>query len=188
MAGSLNRATIIGHLGADPEIRRSRDGKAIANLRVATSETWRDKNSGEKRENTTWHTVVIFNEGLAGVAEKYLRKGSKVFIEGQLQTRMWEKDGHKNYTTEIVLQGFNSQLILLDGREGNGGGRNDRDDDRRGGDDYGSRSRGDDRRGNDRGGDRRDNRGGQQQQSRGGGGSFHDDMSDDIPFAPEWRV
>jgi single-strand DNA-binding protein len=177
MAGSMNRATIIGHLGADPEMRRTQDGRPIANFRVATSESWRDKNSGEKRENTQWHSIVVFNEGLAGIVEKYVHKGSKVLVEGQLQTRMWEKDGHKNYTTEIVLQGFQSQLILLDGREGGGGDK--RSD--RGGDDggYSNQSRGDDRRG----GDRQQSRG-----NSGGGGGFSRDMDDDIPFAAEWRV
>ena len=172
MAGSLNKAQIIGHLGNDPEIRRSQDGKAIANFTVATSESWRDKNSGEKKEKTEWHRVTIFNEGLAKVAEQYLKKGSKVFIEGALQTRMWEKDGHKNYTTEIVLQGFQSQLIMLDGRPDNGGGGR-RDDDRGGGRDDG-RGRSDDHRGGDRGGDR--------QQSRNSAPSFSRDMDDDIPF------
>lgn len=174
MAGSVNRATILGHLGADPEIRRSRDGKPIANFRVATSESWRDRNTGERKEKSEWHSVVIFNEGLAGVAEKYLRKGSKVLIEGQLQTRQWEKDGQKHYTTEIVLQGFNSQLIMLDGRDDNGGRRDDRGDDRRG-------ARDDGYDGRSRGGDRQQNRGAP-------GGSFQRDMDDDIPFAPEWRV
>jgi len=119
MSGSLNRATLIGNLGADPEIRSTQDGRKIVNLRIATSETWRDKNTGERKEKTEWHRVVIFNENLAKVAEQYLRKGSKVYLEGQLQTRSWDKDGVKQYATEIVLQGFNGVMTMLDGpREG----------------------------------------------------------------------
>ena len=120
MAGSINKVTIIGNLGADPEIRRTQDGRPIASLNVATSETWRDKNSGERKEKVEWHRVVIFNEGLAKIAEQYLKKGSKVYLEGQLATRKWQdKDGQDRYTTEIVLQGFSSNLTLLD-RAGNG--------------------------------------------------------------------
>jgi len=119
MAGSINRVTLLGHLGRDPEIRRTQDGRPIANLRVATTETWRDKNSGERREKTEWHSVVLFNEGLCRVAEQYLRKGSKIYVEGQLQTRKWQdQSGTDRYSTEIVLQGFNSSLIMLDGRGG----------------------------------------------------------------------
>ncbi len=113
---------LIGYLGADPEIRRTLDGRPIANLRVATSESWRDKNTGERREKTEWHRVVIFNEGLCKIAEQYLRKGSKVYLEGALQTRKWQdKDGNEKYTTEVVLQGFNSQLTMLDSRGGGAG-------------------------------------------------------------------
>lgn len=115
MSGSVNKVILIGNLGADPEVRQTQDGRPIVNLRVATSESWRDRNSGERRERTEWHRVVIFNEGLAKIAEQYLRKGSKVYIEGQLQTRKWERDGQDQYTTEIVLQGFNSSLTMLDG-------------------------------------------------------------------------
>ncbi|MCC0052800.1 MAG: single-stranded DNA-binding protein [Rhodobiaceae bacterium] len=123
MAGSVNKVILIGNLGADPEIRRTQDGRPIANLRVATSESWRDRNSGERRERTEWHRVVIFNEGLCKIAEQYLRKGSKVYLEGQLQTREWEdQSGQKRYTTEVVLQGFNSALTMLDGRGDQGGG------------------------------------------------------------------
>lgn len=123
MAGSVNKVILVGNLGADPEIRRTQDGKPIANLRIATSETWRDRNSGERREKTEWHRVVIFNEGLCKVAENYLRKGSKVYLEGQLQTRKWQdQSGQDKYSTEIVLQGFNSSLTMLDGR-GEGGGQ-----------------------------------------------------------------
>src|SRR3990172_5116529 len=117
MAGSVNKVILIGNLGKDPEIRRTQDGRPIANLRVATTETWRDKASGERREKTEWHSVVIFNEGLCRVAEQYLKKGAKVYIEGQLQTRKWQgQDGQDRYSTEVVLQGFNSQLTMLDSR------------------------------------------------------------------------
>lgn len=112
---SLNRVDLIGHLGADPEIRRTQDGRPIANLRVATSERWTDKASGQKREQTEWHTVVVFSEGLAGIAEKYLRKGSKVFVSGKLATRKWQdKEGRDRTSTEIVLQGYRAQLDMLD--------------------------------------------------------------------------
>ncbi|WP_404861905.1 single-stranded DNA-binding protein [Georhizobium sp. MAB10] len=122
MAGSVNKVILVGNLGADPEIRRTQDGRPIANLSVATSETWRDRNSGERKEKTEWHRVVIFNEGLCKVAESYLKKGAKVYIEGQLQTRKWQdQSGQDKYSTEIVLQGFNSTLTMLDGR-GEGGG------------------------------------------------------------------
>src|SRR6266545_2039751 len=115
MAGSVNKVILIGNLGADPEIRRTQDGRPIANLRVATSETWRDKATGERREKTEWHRVVIFNEGLCKIVEQYVKKGSKVYLEGSLQTRKWQdKDGQDRYSTEVVLQGFNSQLTMLD--------------------------------------------------------------------------
>jgi single-strand DNA-binding protein len=126
MAGSVNKVILIGNLGADPEIRRTQDGRPIANLRVATSETWKDKNTGERREKTEWHRVVIFNEGLCRIAEQYLKKGSKVYIEGALQTRKWQdQSGQDKYSTEVVLQGFNSQLTMLDGRGGGGGASGD---------------------------------------------------------------
>ena len=122
MAGSVNKVILVGNLGKDPEIRRTQDGRPIANLSVATSETWRDKGTGERKEKTEWHRVVIFNEGLAKVAEQYLKKGAKVYIEGQLQTRKWtDQSGAEKYTTEVVLQGFNSNLTMLDGRGGGGG-------------------------------------------------------------------
>jgi single-strand DNA-binding protein len=115
MAGSVNKVILVGNLGKDPEIRRTQDGRPIANLSVATSETWRDKATGERKEKTEWHRVVIFNEGLCRVAEQYLKKGAKVYLEGQLQTRKWQdKDGQDKYSTEVVLQGFNSQLTMLD--------------------------------------------------------------------------
>lgn len=118
MSGSVNKAIILGNLGRDPEIRHTQDGKPIANLNIATSETWRDK-SGERKEKTEWHRVVIFNEGLAKVAEQYLRKGSTVYIEGQIQTRKWtDKDGAEKYSTEIVLQGFNATLTMIGGKDG----------------------------------------------------------------------
>lgn len=120
MAGSVNKAIILGNLGADPEIRRTQDGRAIANLRVATSESWRDK-SGERKERTEWHRVVIFNEALAKIAEQYLHKGSKVYLEGQIQTRKWQdKDGNDKYSTEVVLQGFNATLTMLDTKQEGG--------------------------------------------------------------------
>jgi single-strand DNA-binding protein len=127
MAGSVNKVILIGNLGADPEIRRTQDGRPIANLRIATSESWRDKATGERKEKTEWHRVVIFNEGLCRIAEQYLKKGSKVYLEGALQTRKWQdKDGQDKYSTEVVLQGFNSQLTMLDGRgAGAGGGAGD---------------------------------------------------------------
>ena len=123
MAGSVNKVILIGNLGADPEIRRTGDGRPVANLRVATSESWKDKATGERREKTEWHRVVIFSEGLCRIAEQYLKKGAKVYLEGQLQTRKWQdKEGQDRYSTEVVLQGFNSQLTMLDSRGGGGGG------------------------------------------------------------------
>jgi single-strand DNA-binding protein len=122
MAGSVNKVILIGNLGADPEIRRTQDGRPIANLRLATSESWKDKTTGERREKTEWHRVVIFNENLCRIAEQYLKKGSKVFIEGALQTRKWQdQSGQDRYSTEVVLQGFRGELTLLD-RAGAGGG------------------------------------------------------------------
>lgn len=135
MAGSVNKVILVGNLGKDPEIRRTQDGRPIANLSIATSETWRDKGTGERKEKTEWHRVVIFNEGLCKVAEQYLKKGAKVYIEGQLQTRKWtDQSGVEKYSTEVVLQGFNSNLTMLDGRSGGGGGSFSDD----GGSDFGS--------------------------------------------------
>ena len=123
MAGSINKVILVGNLGRDPEVRLTQDNKKIVNLSIATSESWKDRNTGERKEKTEWHRVVIFSEGLANIAEKYLRKGSTVYIEGQLQTRKWQdKDGHDRYTTEIALQGFNSNLTMLGGRDGGGSG------------------------------------------------------------------
>ena len=159
MAGSVNKVILIGNLGADPEIRHTQDGRPICNLRVATSDSWRDKNTGERRERTEWHRVVIFNEGLCKIAEQYLKKGSKVYLEGQLQTRKWQdQSGQDRYSTEVVLQGFNSSLPMLAGRSGGGSG----------GGDFGGSSGGYDN-GNFGGG-------------QGGGGSFNQDMDDEIPF------
>jgi len=123
MAGSVNKVILIGNLGADPEIRRTQDGRPIANLRLATSESWKDKTTGERREKTEWHRVVIFNENLCRIAEQYLKKGSKVFIEGALQTRKWQdQSGQDRYSTEVVLQGFRGELTLLDRASGAGAG------------------------------------------------------------------
>jgi single-strand DNA-binding protein len=130
MAGSINKVILVGNLGKDPEIRRTQDGRPVANLSVATSETWRDKVSGEKRERTEWHKVVIFSEGLCRVVEQYLKKGSKVYLEGQLQTRKWQgQDGQDRYTTEVVLQNFSSHLVLLDRPAGAGASGGMQEDD-----------------------------------------------------------
>jgi single-strand DNA-binding protein len=138
MAGSVNKVILIGNLGADPEIRRTQDGRPIANLRVATYESWRDKATGERKEKTEWHRVVIFNEGLCKIAEQYLKKGAKVYLEGALQTRKWQdQSGQERYSTEVVLQGFNSQLTMLD-RAGGGGGGGDFGSDESSGGDFGS--------------------------------------------------
>jgi single-strand DNA-binding protein len=128
MAGSVNKVILVGNLGKDPEVRRMTSGEPVVNLSIATSESWRDKASGERKEKTEWHRVVIFNKNLADVAEKYLRKGAKVYVEGQLQTRKWtDKDGAEKYSTEVVLQNFRGELTMLDGRNdggaGGGGGR-----------------------------------------------------------------
>lgn len=193
MAGSVNKVILVGNLGADPEIRRTQDGRPIVNLRIATSESWRDRTSGERRERTEWHRVVIFSEGLAKVAEQYLKKGAKVYVEGQLQTRKWQdQSGAERYTTEIVLQKFRGELQMLGSKDDNGGGGNSRRDDR---DDYGSRSGGrSENRGRDNGGSRNDDRGGfgggRDGFGGGGGGGFgrgSRELDDEIPFAPEWR-
>ncbi|MUO77588.1 single-stranded DNA-binding protein [Agrobacterium vitis] len=176
MAGSVNKVILIGNLGADPEIRRTQDGKPIANLRIATSESWRDRNSGERKEKTEWHSVVIFNEGLCKVAEQYLKKGATVYIEGQLQTRKWQdQNGNDRYSTEIVLQGFNSTLTMLGGR-GEGGGA------ARGGSDFGGGGGGYDDYGSApaRSGGASSSGGGRGASAPSGG--FSRDMDDDIPF------
>jgi single-strand DNA-binding protein len=119
MAGSVNKVILVGNLGRDPEVRRLNSGKPVVNLSVATSENWRDKDTGERKEKTEWHRVVIFNENLAKIAEQYLKKGAKVYVEGQLQTRKWtDNAGVEKYSTEVVLQGFNATLTMLDGRDG----------------------------------------------------------------------
>jgi single-strand DNA-binding protein len=136
MAGSVNKVILVGNLGKDPEIRRTQDGRPIANLSVATSETWRDKATGERKEKTEWHRVVIFSEPLCKIVEQYLKKGAKVYIEGALQTRKWtDQAGVEKYSTEVVLQGFNSTLTMLDGRSGGGAGSFGPDD---AGGDFGS--------------------------------------------------
>ncbi len=134
MSGSVNKVILIGNLGKDPEVRRTQNGDAIVNLRIATTENWKDKMSGERKERTEWHSVVIFNENLGRVAEQYCKKGSKVYIEGQLQTRKWQdQSGQDRYSTEIVLQRFRGELTLLDSRGGGGGGMDDMGDDGYGG-------------------------------------------------------
>lgn len=179
MAGSVNKVILIGNVGADPEIRRTQDGRPIANLRIATSESWRDRNSGERKEKTEWHTVVVFNEGLCKVIEQYVKKGAKLYIEGALQTRKWQdQTGNDRYSTEVVLQGFGSTLTMLDGR-GEGGGASAGG--ARGGNDFGG---GGDYEG---GYDQQPARGGAGGASRGGssapaGGNFSRDLDDDIPF------
>jgi single-strand DNA-binding protein len=136
MAGSVNKVILVGNLGKDPEVRHTQDGKAIVNLAIATSENWRDKSTGERKEKTEWHRVVIFNENIAKVAEQYLKKGSSVYIEGSLQTRKWtDKDGAEKYTTEIVLQNFNGTLTMLGSKPGGGDSSG-----YGGGDDFGSSS------------------------------------------------
>ena len=161
MAGSVNKVILVGNLGRDPEIKQMPSGSSIANLSVATSETWRDKNTGERKEKTEWHRVVIFNEGLCKVAEQYLKKGAKVYLEGQLQTRKWtDQSGVEKYSTEVVLQGFNSNLTMLDGRSGGGGGYGADE----GSGDFGSSSPA------------------PRRVAAAGGGSRNSDMNDDIPF------
>lgn len=165
MAGSVNKVILVGNLGRDPEIRSTQDGTRVANLSLATSESWRDKNSGERRERTEWHRVVVFNDRLVDVCEKYLKKGSKIYIEGALQTRKWtDQSGQEKYTTEVVLQKFRGELTMLDGR---GGGAGESDDAGGGFGDSGSGGSG--------GGS--SNRMGRAPAGAGGG-----DLDDDIPF------
>jgi single-strand DNA-binding protein len=164
MAGSVNKVILIGNLGKDPEIRSTNDGTRIANFTLATSENWRDKASGERRERTEWHRVVIFNERLAEVAEKYLKKGAKVYVEGALQTRKWtDKDGQERYTTEVVLQRFRGELTMLDSRGGASGGGDYAEEPAGAGAGAGFGGGGGSRGGG----------------SRGGGGA---DLDDEIPF------
>ncbi|MCK0119863.1 single-stranded DNA-binding protein [Loktanella sp. F6476L] len=171
MAGSVNKVILIGNLGRDPEVRSFQNGGKVCNLRIATSETWKDKNTGERREKTEWHSVAIFNDGLVRIAEQYLRKGSKVYIEGALQTRKWQdQSGQDKYSTEVVLQGFGGVLTMLDGRGDNQGGG--------GGGGYGGDSGG---YGGGSGGgyDSGPSGGGR---DSGGGGSSRSDLDDEIPF------
>ncbi len=188
MAGSVNKVILVGNLGADPEIRRTQDGRPIANLNIATSETWRDRNSGERKEKTEWHRVVIFNEGLCKVAEQYLKKGAKVYIEGALQTRKWQdQNGQDRYSTEVVLQGFNSTLTMLDGRGEGGGSLEGGSRGGRGGGEFGGGYGGGDYGGDDYGqsssqGSSRGGSGNRGSSSQGGGGNFSRDLDDDIPF------
>jgi single-strand DNA-binding protein len=193
MAGSVNKVILVGNLGRDPESRSFQNGGKVVNLRIATSESWKDKNSGERKEKTEWHSVAIFNEGLANVAERFLRKGSKVYIEGALQTRKWQdQQGNDKYSTEIVLQGFNSVLTMLDGPGGGqggggGGGRGGAgggDDWAGGGDDFGGGSSGGGYGGGSggRGGSAPAGGGNRGGGSFGQGGGFADDLDDDVPF------
>jgi len=180
MAGSLNKVMLIGNLGADPEVKSFQNGGKVCNLRIATSEQWKDKNTGERQEKTEWHTVVIFSEGLVNVAERFLRKGSKVFIEGQLQTRKWQDaQGNDRYSTEVVLRGFNGTMTMLDGpgggQGGGGGGQSGGGNYNQGGGSGGGYSQGG---GSGEGAPS----GGGQGGGASGGGSNYDDLDDDIPF------
>ena len=180
MAGSVNKVILIGNLGRDPEVRSFQNGGKVCNLRIATSETWKDRNTGERREKTEWHSVAIFQEGLVRIAEQYLRKGSKVYIEGALQTRKWQdQSGQDKYSTEVVLQGYGGTLTMLDGRDGGGGGG--------GGGGYGGDSGGygggggggyDSGPSGGGGYDSGPSGGG----SSGGGGGGRSDLDDEIPF------
>ena len=162
MAGSVNKVILVGNLGKDPEVRRMQNGNPVVNLSVATSDTWRDKATGERKEKTEWHRVVIFSEPLCKIVEQYLKKGAKVYIEGALQTRKWtDQSGVEKYSTEVVLQGFNSNLTMLEGRSGGGGGYAEE-----GGGDFGSSSPAPRR----------------VAAAAAGGGGRNGDMNDDIPF------
>ncbi|QGN56158.1 single-stranded DNA-binding protein [Novosphingobium sp. Gsoil 351] len=179
MAGSLNKVMLIGNLGADPEVKSFQNGGRIANLRIATSENWKDKATGERKERTEWHSVVLQSDGLVGVAERYLRKGSKVYIEGQLRTRKWQDaSGNDRYSTEVSVGGIGGVMTMLDGAQGGaggGGGGKSGGDWGGGGSSVGSRG-GSGGWGNESGG------GSSGGGSRGGGGGFADDLDDDIPF------
>ena len=176
MAGSVNKVIIVGNLGRDPEVRSFQNGGKVCNLRIATSETWKDRNTGERRERTEWHSVAIFNENLARLAEQYLRKGSKVYVEGKLETRKWQdQSGQDRYSTEVVLRPYAGELTFLDGRDGGSGGGG-------GGGGYGGGGGGGyDDRGGSSGGFGGDDRGGS---GGGGGGGFGgvSDLDDEIPF------
>ena len=167
MAGSVNKVILVGNLGRDPEVRRLASGEPVVNLRIATSENWKDKATGERKEKTEWHSVVIFNENIARIAEQYLKKGSTVYIEGQLQTRKWtDQSGVEKYSTEIVLQRYRGEMTLLGGRASGGG---DSYDDQQSGGDFGRSSP-------------MENRRPAPAMSSGGGGGRHADLDDDIPF------
>ncbi len=170
MAGSVNKVIIVGNLGRDPEVRSFPNGGKVVNLRIATSENWRDKASGERKERTEWHSVAIFNEALGKIAEQYLKKGSTVYIEGQLETRKWQdQSGADRYTTEIVLRQFRGELTLLGGRDGGSGGGGGGYEERGGGDDFG-------------GGQSSGGGGGSRGGASGGGGGSRPDLDDEIPF------
>ncbi|MFV0645983.1 MAG: single-stranded DNA-binding protein [Sphingomonadaceae bacterium] len=175
MAGSLNKVMLIGNLGADPEVRSFQNGGRVCNLRIATTESWKDRNTGERQERTDWHSVAIFSDGLVGVAERFLRKGSKIYVEGQLRTRKWQdQNGNDRYTTEVVLQGPGSTLTMLDGRGGGQGGGGSGGGWNQGGGDNGGSGGG----WNQGGG----GSGGGMSGGSSGGGSNYDDLDDDIPF------
>tara|TARA_R110002072_G_scaffold3318_21_gene24314 strand:- start:119 stop:640 length:522 start_codon:yes stop_codon:yes gene_type:complete len=173
MAGSVNKVILIGNLGRDPEVRSFQNGGKVCNLRIATSETWKDRNTGERKEKTEWHSVAIFQEGLVRIAEQYLKKGSKVYIEGQLQTRKWQdQSGADRYSTEVVLQGFGGTLTMLDGRDGGGSGG--------GGSDSGAGGGGYDQGGG--GYDSGPSSSGSGGGGGGAGGGSSRDLDDEIPF------
>lgn len=178
MAGSVNKVILIGNLGQDPEVKSFQNGGRIANLRIATSESWKDRQTGERKERTEWHTVVLQSEGLVGVAERYLRKGSKVYIEGQLRTRKWQdQNGNDRYTTEVSVGGLGGVMTMLDGAPGGGGGS--RGGGGGGGDEWGGGGRSS---GGSSGGGSSWNQGGGGGGSGGASGGGYDDLDDDIPF------
>ncbi|HEX7852841.1 MAG TPA: single-stranded DNA-binding protein [Sphingobium sp.] len=188
MSGSVNKVILVGNLGADPEVRSFQNGGKVANIRIATSEQWKDRNSGDRKEKTEWHTVAIFSEGLVNVVERFLRKGSKVYIEGKLQTRKWQdQQGQDRYSTEVVLQGFDAKLVMLDGPSGGQGGGGGGRASSGGGSDWGSTGGGGESYGNDFGGGSGGSFGGGRSGGGGGGGrsappAFDDDLNDDVPF------
>ena len=188
MAGSVNKVILVGNLGADPEVRSFQNGGKVCNIRIATSETWKDRNSGERKERTEWHSVAIFSEGLAGVAERFLRKGSKVYVEGKLQTRKWQdQSGNDRYTTEVVLQGPSAVLTMLDGAPGGGGqgGGFSGGSGRSQGGDWGSSGGDYDDFGGGSGGGFGGGSGGRSSGGgRGGAGgpNFDNDLDDEVPF------
>ncbi len=191
MSGSINKVILIGNLCSNPEVRSFTNGGKVCGLRIATNETWRDKNSGERREKAEYHTVDIFNEGLVKVAEQYLHKGSKVYIEGKLSTRKWQdQSGNDRYSTSVVLQGFEAKLVMLDGASGDRDGRSGDS----GGGSSGYGNQGGSSGGSGYGGGNHGSGGAQApDRNQGGGGSGYGGNSDgfgsdDIPFAPEWRI